>query len=158
MGIQTDKILKDIRSGKIGEDSIDKLDNIEETQIRDQIAKDIDAAFPSRSQFSIKCGIQGSHLSDFINKGKRFSRDKLLTIFITLHYDCDRIQDTLKYLGEATLYARNKRDRRIIKAISDQKSLCETDQFLIAGGFEPISPDAKEAYKGERKHDNGNLH
>lgn len=158
MGIQTDKILKDIRSGKIDDASIDEIDSIDESKIRSQIADDIAAAYPSRSQFAAECGIQSSHLSEFLNGRKKFGRDNLLTMFVTLRYDCDKIQDTLKYLGETMLYARNKRDRRIIKAISDGKSLYETDQFLIAGDFEPLSPDAKEMYKGETEHDNGKQH
>lgn len=151
MGIQTDKILNDIRSGKVDDASIDALDSIDETKIRAQIAKDIDAAYPSRSQFAAVCGIHGSQLSEFLNGRKKFGRDNLLTIFITLHYDGDQIQDMLKYLGEAMLYARSKRDRRIIKAVNDKKSLDEIDQFLIEGNYEPISPDAKETHKGEDK-------
>ena len=151
MGIQTDKILKDIHSGKIDDASIDDIDSVDGAKVRAQIAKDIDTAYPSHSQFAVACGIQASHLSEFLKDNKKFGRDNLLTIFITLHYDCDQIQDTLKYLGEATLYARSKRDRRIIKAISDGKSLDEIDQYLTDGGFEPISPDAKEAYKGAYK-------
>lgn len=151
MGIQTDKILKDIRNGNIDDTSIDDLDSIDEAKVRAQIAKDIDAAYPSRSQFAAICGIHGSQLSEFLNGRKKFGRDNLLTIFITLRYDCNQIQDTLKHLGEATLYARSKRDRRIIKAVNDKKSLEETDQFLMEGNFEPISPDAREVYKGKDK-------
>lgn len=158
MGVQTDNILKDLFSGKIDDVSIDKADAIDEAKIRGQIASDIDAAFSSRSQFVAACGIHASQLSEFLNGRKKFGRDNLLTIFITLHYDSDQIQDTLKYLGEAPLYARNKRDRRIIKAIHDKKPLEEADQFLLEGGFEPISPDAKESYKGENQHDNGKQH
>lgn len=158
MGIQTDKILKDLYSGKISDTSIDDIDSIDEAKIRAQIAKDIDAAYPSRSRFAAACGIQASQLSDFFKEHKKFGRDNLLTIFITLHYDCDQIQDTLKHLGEATLYARNKRDRRIIKAISEKKSLDEIDQFLTTGNFEPISPDAKEAYKERNKNGNTKHH
>lgn len=158
MGIQTDKILSDIKSGIITDTSIDTIDSIEESQIRIQIAKDIDTVFPSHSRFSEACGIHASHLSEFLNGRKKFGRDNLLTIFITLRYNSDKIQDTLKYLGEATLYARNKRDRRIIKAINDGKSLEEIDQFLMDGNFEPLSPDAKEIYKGENHHDNGKHH
>lgn len=158
MGRQTDKILKDIDSGRIDEASIDDIDSINEAKVRSQIAKDIDAAYQSRSRFASACGIHGSQLSEFFNGRKKFGRDNLLTIFITLHYDCNQIQDMLKYLGEATLYARNKRDRRIIKAIKDGKSLEETDQFLTEGHFEPISPDAKEAYKGANKNDKGKHH
>lgn len=158
MGIQTDKILDDIKSGAITDASINAIDSIEEAKVRAQIAKDIDAAFPSRSRFSAECGIHSSHLSDFIHNGKKFGRDNLLTIFFTLHYDCEQIQNTLKYLGEAPLYARNRRDCHIIKAIHDQKSLAETDQFLMADGFEPISPDAKEEYKGAHKNANEKQH
>ncbi len=52
MGIQTDKILKDIKNGAITDASINAIDSIDESRIRTQIANDIDAAFPSRSQFS----------------------------------------------------------------------------------------------------------
>ncbi|EOS43121.1 hypothetical protein C809_04016 [Lachnospiraceae bacterium MD335] len=158
MGIQTDKILKDIKNGAITDASINAIDSIDESRIRTQIANDIDAAFPSRSQFSAACGIHGSQLSEFFNGRKKFGRDNLLTIFITLHYDCDKIQDTLKYLGETMLYARNKRDCHIIKAIHDQKSLEETDRFLMTDGYDPISPDAKELYRGESKYGNGKQH
>ena len=155
MGVQTDKILNDINSGKIDDASIDAIDSIDEAKVRRQIGTDIDASYPSRSRFATECGIQPSQLSDFINQKKHFGRDNLLTMFIALHYDCEQIQDTLKYLGEATLYARNKRDRRIIKAVRDKKSLDETDQFLMDGDFEPLSQNAKEVYKGAGKNGNG---
>ena len=154
MGLQTDKILKDINSGKIDDASIDEIDSIDEAKVRSQIAENIDALYPSHSQFATECGIHASQLSDFINQKKHFGRDNLLTIFIALHYDCDQIQDTLKHLGEATLYARNKRDRRIIKAVRDGKSLDEIDQFLMDGDFEPLSQNAKETDKGNRQRSN----
>ncbi|NDO51503.1 hypothetical protein FMM75_19660 [Lachnospiraceae bacterium MD335] len=140
MGIQTDKILKDIKNGTSDEASIDF---IEEVKIRSEIGKDILADYPSYSKFATTCGIQGSHLSEFLKGTKKFGRNSLLTIFLTLHYDLDRIQTMLTRLGESPLYMRNKRDYRIAAAIESGKSLEEIDQLLLSDNFEPVSPDAK---------------
>ena len=141
MGIQTDKILKDIKNGTSDETSVDF---IEESKVRSEISDDILAAYPSYSKFATTCGIHASQLSEFLKGTKKFGRDSLLTIFLTLHYDFDLIQTMLTRLGESPLYMRNKRDYRIAAAIESGKSLDEIDQLLLLDNFEPISPDAKE--------------
>lgn len=141
MGIQTDKILKDIKNGTSDETSVDF---VEEAKIRSQISDDILAAYPSYSKFAAACGIYGSQLSEFFKGTKKIGRDGLLTMFLTLHYNLDRIQTMLTRLGESPLYMRNKRDYRIAAAVESGKSLEEIDQLLLSDNFEPLSPDAKE--------------
>lgn len=141
MGIQTDKILKDIKNGTSDEASVDF---IEEAKVRSEISDDILAAFPSYSKFATTCGIHASQLSEFLKGTKKFGRDSLLTMFLTLHYDLDRIQTMLTRLGESPLYMRSKRDYRIATAIESGKSLEDIDQLLLSDNFAPLSPDAKE--------------
>lgn len=84
----------------------------------------------SINRISTECGIQPSHLSDFLNNKKKMSRDKLLSIFITLKYNIPRTNRQLLRFGYHELYSRNMRDFIILTGIRDQLSLDEINTNL----------------------------
>ncbi len=75
------------------------------------------------NKLASECSISQSHLSDFLSNKKKLNRDKLLSIFITLGYDIDKIQKSLMHFGISELYPRDMRDFIIMKGIKNHSDL-----------------------------------
>lgn len=58
------------------------------------------------------------------------SRDKLLSIFITLQFNIEKVQKSLLRFGLSELYPRNARDFLILKGIKDELSLDDINENL----------------------------
>lgn len=91
----------------------------------------------SRNKFAEKANISPSHLTQFLNssvtgtKKKGMSRDRLLSIFITLDMNILEINEWLKkFDGIDTLHASRKRDYLIMVGIEQHLELDEIDQLL----------------------------
>lgn len=147
MGVQTDKVMQDIKGKKTDAQDVSFIDM---ACARRELGKDIAAAYQSYSKFAMACDIHNSHLSEYLNCKKDFGRDNLLTMFFMLKYDLERVQTMLVRLAQPPLYVRNKRDYHIACAISDKKSLEEIDQILDAENLEPVSSYAKEIWKQKK--------
>lgn len=136
MGLQTDKILDDIKNNTSAASPVSFIDS---AGLRKGLANDIDASFDSRHKFATNCCINDSHLSEFLNGTKNFGRDKLLCMFLTLRYDFEKIQTMLARFGEAPLYVRNKRDYQIAVAVRKGKTLDEMDQLLMSAHLKTLT-------------------
>lgn len=136
MGLQTDKILDDIKNNTSEASSVSFIDA---AGLRKCLADDIAASYGSRHKFATDCCINDSHLSEFLNGTKNFGRDKLLCMFLTLRYDFEKIQSMLTRFGEAPLYVRNKRDYQIAIAVRGGKTLDETDQLLMSAHLKTLT-------------------
>lgn len=106
----------------------------DETSVRAELEK---TCFLSRNKFATMANINASHLTQFLNepakgeKKKGMSRDRLLSVFITLGMDIAEINEYLrKFDGIDTLHARIKRDYMIMVGIEKHLVLDEIDQLL----------------------------
>ena len=119
--LDTDEILQKIKSDdEINEDDIEF---VSQEDLRHELANDIAAAGYSMNKLASECSISQSHLSDFLSNKKKLNRDKLLSIFITLGYDIDKIQKSLMHFGISELYPRDMRDFIIMKGIKNHSNL-----------------------------------
>lgn len=92
----------------------------------------------SSNQIATECNISPSQLSDFLNSKKQMSRDKLLSIFITLEFDIEKVQKSLLHFGASELYARNARDFIILKGIKEALSLDDINENLRKEHFDTL--------------------
>ena len=119
--LDTDEILQKIKSDdEINEDDIAF---VSQEDLRHELANDIAVAGYSMNKLASECSISQSHLSDFLSNKKKLNRDKLLSIFITLGYDIDKIQKSLMHFGISELYPRDMRDFIIMKGIKNHSDL-----------------------------------
>lgn len=135
MGKKTDQIFDEIKNNKNDEKTVQF---IEETEVRDDLLRNINETGISHNKIADKCGIQPSQFSDFLKGKKKLGRDKLLALFIELDYSLDKTQSMLSRFGECPLYVREKRDYQIASAIQAHKSLDEIDEILIEKNIKPI--------------------
>lgn len=74
-----------------------------------------------------------------IFQGKKHpSRDKLISIAISMNLELEDIQKMLKALKYQPLYARIARDCVIIKGITDKDSVCKINEELYNNGFDTL--------------------
>lgn len=109
-------------------------------QERNKILEDIKTAGYSLNQFADECYLQHSHLYDFVNGKKNLSRDRILTVFLNLHYSYEEISRMLRRFQLPQLYPRNNRDYLIMLCIQKQLSVDEISQELERNGFTSLCP------------------
>lgn len=126
--LDTDQILKKFET----DDKIDEndIDFISQEDLRHALANDIVAAGYSMNKLASECSIAQSHLSDFLSNKKKLNRDKLLSIFITLGYDINKIQKSLIRFGINELYPRDMRDFIIMKGVKNHSNLDSINENL----------------------------
>ncbi len=126
--LDTDEILKKFET----DDKIDEndIDFISQEDLRHALANDIAAAGYSMNKLASECSIAQSHLSDFLSNKKKLNRDKLLSIFITLGYDINKIQKSLMRFGINELYPRDMRDFIIMKSVKNHLNLDSINENL----------------------------
>lgn len=99
--------------------STDEIDFVEPKQLRKELSEEIKRAGYSINSMAAECYITQSQLHDFLNGKKKMSRNKLLSVFITLGYPIKKIQKLLTRFGYSELYTRNARDYIILIGIRD---------------------------------------
>lgn len=134
--LDTDEILKII------ENDIDmngtEINFISQETVRHLLSNDIYSAGYSINKLAYECSISQSHLSNFLSNKKKLNRNKLLSIFIVIGYDIDKIQQSLIRFGMSPLYPRNMRDFIIIKSIKNCFSLDEINMILKSKNLETL--------------------
>ena len=140
MPLKTDDLDQLFANGTIPEmDEIHFSKNAEEYRL--QIWKDIQATGFSMSQFADECSLHHSHLYDFLNNKKQLSRDRLLVVFLNLHYDYSRICQLLRHFHQLQLYPREERDYLIMAGIQRKWSVDEINQELERNHFINLCPE-----------------
>lgn len=132
--LSTEEILKEIESGNIVDS--EAVDFVERTEQLNQLSRKIIEEYGSFSKFAIACEMSPSHLNEFLNGKKQLSRNKLISICITLRYDIKTARQILRSLGDSDLYSRKRRDFEILNCIRQGKSLDETNEILMESGFD----------------------
>lgn len=134
--LSTDEIFQKIENGE----SITKeeIEFITPEQLRTDLRRDIEKAGYNPNKMATECHITHSHLNDFLNNKKNMSRNKLLSLFITLGYPIAKTKQLLIRFGYNELYARNVRDFAILKGIQDGLTLDEINETLRKDNLEPL--------------------
>lgn len=91
-----------------------------------------------KSDIIKQSGIATSYAYEILNGFKIPTRDKVLRFLIALQMDFEDVQTILKKCSYPTLYIRMKRDSIIIFAITNHKSVVETNIMLDDRGLELI--------------------
>jgi len=97
----------------------EEIEFVKPKQLREKLRWEIEEAGYSISAMADECYITPSQLYDFLNGKKQMSRDKLLSVFITLGYPITKIQKLLTRFGYSELYTRNQRDYIILIGIQE---------------------------------------
>lgn len=134
--LNTDEIFQKIQNGEPV--SKEEIEFITPEQLRHDLYNDIAAAGYSINRIAMECYITPSQLSDFLNNKKQMSRDKLLSLFITLGYPIAKTKQLLIRFGYNKLYTRNVRDFVILKGIQEQQNLNEINERLRKEALEPL--------------------
>lgn len=134
--LTTDDIFEKIQAGE----SIcaEEIDFVSPEDLRHALYNEFQKHGYSSNQIATECGISPSQLSDFLNSKKQMSRDKLLSIFITLEFDIEKVQKSLLHFGASELYARNARDFIILKGIKEALSLDDINENLRKEHFDTL--------------------
>jgi len=126
--LSTDEIFERIYESK--PISKEEIDFVEPKQLREGLSRDIIESGYSINAMASACYITQSQLNDFLNGKKQMSRDKLLSVFITLGYSITKVQRFLRRFGYGELYTRNQRDYIILMGIRDNIGLDEINEKL----------------------------
>lgn len=126
--LSIDEIFKRIDEGK--PISKEEIDFVEPKQLREELSRDIIKAGYSINAMASECYITQSQLNDFLNGKKQMSRDKLLSVFITIGYSVTEVQSLLRRFGYGELYTRNQRDYIILMGIRDRAELDKINEKL----------------------------
>lgn len=134
--LDTDEILKLIENDL--EINNTEIDFISQENLRHLLSNDINDAGYSMNKLAYECSISQSHLSDFLSNKKKLNRNKLISIFIVIGYDIDKIQKSLICFGMSPLYPRNMRDFIIMTSIKNGFSLDDINTTLRKENLEPL--------------------
>ncbi len=96
--LSTEEILKEIENGNTIDTNA--IDFVEPKAQLNQLSRAILDKFKSFSKFATACYISSSHLNEFLNGKKKFGRDKLIAICITLKYTIPETSQMLHRLGQ----------------------------------------------------------
>ena len=140
MTIITDDIDKFFSNGTPPSESEIKFNQNAE-QDRYKIWQDIKSSGYSLNQFADECYLHHSHLYDFLNGKKQLSRDRLLVVFLNLHYEYSQICQMLRRFHQPQLYPRDKRDYYIMLCIQKDLTVDEINQELERNGFTTLCPE-----------------
>lgn len=140
MALSTNDIDKLFSQGQLPPESEINFNKNAE-QSREKILNDIKSIGYSLSRFADECGIQHSHLYDFLNGKKQLSRDRLLVLFFNLNYSYSEICQLLRCFHQPQLYPRDKRDYLILLCIQNKLSVDEINQELERNGFATLCPE-----------------
>lgn len=135
--LKTNEILDSLcQNQEVNENCIDFIDS---RQLRNELSIKILNSFKSVTKFAEACGLQVSHLNDFLNDKKGLGRNRLLIVCITLKMDISETQETLKHFGQSLLYPRNQRDYLILNGIRQQLSWQDIDSILTDKGYASLT-------------------
>ncbi|MDY4692026.1 MAG: hypothetical protein SO401_00420 [Blautia sp.] len=115
------------------------IDFINKKELRNELSVRILESFRSMTKFAEACGIQVSHLNDFLNDKKGFRRNRMLIVCITLKMSIQETQDALKYFEHPPLHPKNKRDYLILNGIRQKLSWQEIDSILTDNGYKSLT-------------------
>ena len=118
---------KEILSEKISDEKIIYLD---EKVAKEQLKQDIYLKFKSQKAFAREAMVDESHLNLFLNRDKKLSPDKLISVCIVLGYnvaETKKIMATFRYSFSAHV----KREKFIMKMMSRHCELDEIEAALI---------------------------
>ena len=118
---------KEILSEKISDEKIIYLD---EKVAKEQLKQDIYSKFKSQKAFAREAMVDESHLNLFLNRDKKLSPDKLISVCIVLGYnvaETKKIMATFRYSFSAHV----KREKFIMKMLSRHCELDEIEAALI---------------------------
>ena len=118
---------KEILSEKISDE---KIINLDEKVAKEQLKQDIYSKFKSQKAFAREAMVDESHLNLFLNRDKKLSPDKLISVCIVLGYnvaETKKIMATFRYSFSAHV----KREKFIMKMLSRQCELDEIEAALI---------------------------
>lgn len=116
----------------------ENIEFVQPEQLRKQLSNAIKSAGYSINSMASECYITPSQLHGFLKGKKQMSRDKLLSVFITLDYSITRTQKLLIRFGYGELYTRNLRDFIILEGIKDKIGLDEINEKLEAESLESL--------------------
>ena len=134
--LSTEEILKEIENGNTIDTNA--IDFVEPKAQLNQLSRAILDKFKSFSKFATACYISSSHLNEFLNGKKKFGRDKLIAICITLKYTIPEPSQMLHRLGSTDLYSKNRRDFEILRCIKKGMTLDETNEHLLRNGLNDL--------------------
>ena len=83
-------------------------------------------------------GIERSYFYHILSGQKSPSRNILLRVAFSISATLTETNNILKYSGQATLYARVRRDALLIMALQKKLSMQEANQVLLSSGEVPL--------------------
>ncbi len=120
----------DLLKGKLlSKDEYESLDYVKSDPLT-KVCEDLKRIGISNKQLAQELNITESYISKIL-KGRRITRDIIISISIILQYQEKEVNQILKYLDLAPLYVKNTRDQVIIFAINKGYNLSKTNALLL---------------------------
>ena len=130
---------EDLKEGLIRADDLDAFlsqnnDSFDETDAQDLLRSLLERSGLSKAELARRSGVSEVYVHQLFSGIRHPSRDRLICLALGMSVTLDEMQELLRRLGHAELYAKEKRDAIIIYGISHGQSLQELTDSLFDRG------------------------
>ena len=130
---------EDLKEGLIRADDLDAFlsqnnDSFDETDAQDLLRSLLERSGLSKAELARRSGVSEVYVHQLFSGIRHPSRDRLICLALGMSVTLDEMQELLRRLGHAELYAKEKRDAIIIYGISHGQSLQELNDSLFDRG------------------------
>ena len=130
---------EDLKEGLIRADDLDAFlsqnnDSFDETDAQDLLRSLLERSGLSKAELARRSGVSEVYVHQLFSGIRHPSRDRLICLALGMSVTLDEMQELLRRLGHAELYAKEKRDAIIIYGIAHGQTLQELNDNLFDRG------------------------
>ena len=130
---------EDLKEGLIKTDDLDAFlsqnsDSFDETDAQELLRSLLERSGLSKAELARRSGVSEVYVHQLFSGIRHPSRDRLICLAMGMSVTLEEMQELLRRLGHAELYAKEKRDAIIIYGIAHGQTLQELNDSLFDRG------------------------
>ncbi len=130
---------EDLKEGLIKTDDLDAFlsqnsDSFDETDAQELLRSLLERSGLSKAELARRSGVSEVYVHQLFSGIRHPSRDRLICLALGMSVTLEEMQELLRRLGHAELYAKEKRDAIIIYGIAHGQTLQELNDNLFDRG------------------------
>ncbi len=130
---------EDLKEGLIKADDLDAFlsqnnDSFDETDAQELLRSLLERSGLSKAELARRSGVSEVYVHQLFSGIRHPSRDRLICLALGMSVTLEEMQELLRRLGHAELYAKEKRDAIIIYGIAHGQTLQELNDSLFDRG------------------------
>ncbi len=134
---------EDLKEGLIKADDLDAFlsqnnDSFDETDAQELLRSLLERSGLSKAELARRSGVSEVYVHQLFSGIRHPSRDRLICLALGMSVTLEEMQELLRRLGHAELYAKEKRDAIIIYGIAHGQTLQELNDSLFDRGAETL--------------------